>query len=100
MKPNLYTSHTLAQNYVYEEHAENHILAEHERRTKRADRNLYDLSRVWEQSLKIDSDITQSTSRPWEQVGVDLFEPKKKEYKITVDYKSNSWKIDCLTSTT
>ncbi|XP_015750646.1 PREDICTED: uncharacterized protein LOC107330572 [Acropora digitifera] len=39
-------------------------------------------------------------NRPWEQVAVDLFELNKKEYMITVDYYSNFWEIDCLTSTT
>ena len=36
----------------------------------------------------------------WEQVAVDLFELNKKEYMITVDYYSNFWDIDRLTSTT
>ena len=39
-------------------------------------------------------------SRPWQQVGVDLFELNKKEYMITVDYYNNFWEIDRLTSTT
>ena len=39
-------------------------------------------------------------NRPWEQVAVDLFELNKKEYMITVDYYSNFWEIDRLTSTT
>ena len=39
-------------------------------------------------------------SRSWEQVGVDLFELNRKEYMITVDYYSNFWEIDRLTSTT
>ena len=39
-------------------------------------------------------------SRPWKQVGVDLFELNKKQYLITVDYYSNFWEVDCLTSTT
>lgn len=39
-------------------------------------------------------------NRPWEQVAVDLFELNKKEYLITVDYYSNFWEIDRLTSTT
>ena len=38
--------------------------------------------------------------RPWEQVGVNLFELDKKDYMITVDYYSNFWKVDRLTSTT
>ncbi|XP_029182414.2 uncharacterized protein K02A2.6-like [Acropora millepora] len=39
-------------------------------------------------------------SRPWEQVGVDLFELDQKQYMITVDYYSNFWEIDHLKSTT
>ena len=39
-------------------------------------------------------------SRPWEQVGVDLFELNKKDYMITVNYYSNFGEIDRLTSTT
>ena len=39
-------------------------------------------------------------SRPWKQVGVDLFELNKKEYLITVDYYSNFCEVDRLTSTT
>ena len=30
-------------------------------------------------------------SRPWEQIGVDLFELDRKEYMVTVDYFSNFW---------
>ena len=33
-------------------------------------------------------------SRPWEQVGVNLFELDKKAYMVTVDYFSNFWEID------
>ena len=39
-------------------------------------------------------------SRPWEQVGVDLFELDQKQYMITVDYYSNFWDIHHLKSTT
>ena len=39
-------------------------------------------------------------SRPWEQIGVDLFELNKKEFMVTVDYYSNFWEVDRLTSTT
>ena len=34
--------------------------------------------------------------RPWEKVGVDLFELKQKTYLITVDYLSNFFEIDRL----
>ena len=39
-------------------------------------------------------------SRPWEQIGVDLFELNKKEFMVTVDNYSNFWEINRLTSTT
>ena len=39
-------------------------------------------------------------NRPGEQVALDFFELNNKEYMITVDYYSNSWEIDRLTSTT
>ena len=39
-------------------------------------------------------------SRPWEQIGVDLFELNKREFMETVDYYSNFWEVDRLTSTT
>lgn len=39
-------------------------------------------------------------SRPWQQVGVDLFELDQKQYMITVDYYSNFLEIDHLKSTT
>ena len=39
-------------------------------------------------------------SRPWEQVGVDLFKLDQKRYKIIVDYHSKLWEIDHLKSTT
>ena len=34
--------------------------------------------------------------RPWEKIGVDLFELNSKNYLITVDYLSNFWEIDRL----
>ena len=39
-------------------------------------------------------------SRPWEQIGDNLFELNKKEFMVTVDYFSNFWEVDRLTSTT
>ena len=41
----------------------------------------------------------ETPSRPWEQVGVDLFTLENKDYLITVDYYSNFWEVDRLTST-
>ena len=38
--------------------------------------------------------------RPWEKVGVDLFEVHQKNYLITVDYYSNFWELDKLDKTT
>lgn len=40
------------------------------------------------------------TDRPWEKIGVDIFEVDKKEYLITVDYFSNFWEVDRLTTST
>ena len=37
--------------------------------------------------------------RPWEKVGVDLFSLNNRDYLITVDYCSNFWKVDNLSST-
>ena len=34
--------------------------------------------------------------RPWEKIGVDIFELNGKEYLTTVDYCSNFWEIDKL----
>ena len=36
--------------------------------------------------------------RPWEKIGIDLFSLDATEYLITVDYYSNLWKVDKLTS--
>ena len=38
--------------------------------------------------------------RPWEKIGVDLFTYNDKEFLITVDYYSNFWEIDELSTTT
>ena len=38
--------------------------------------------------------------RPWQKVGIDLFESETTEYLITVDYFSNFWEIDQLEDTT
>ena len=39
-------------------------------------------------------------TRPWSRVGVDLFELDNKPYLITVDYFSNFFEVDYLTTTT
>ena len=39
-------------------------------------------------------------SRPWEKIGVDLFTYNNKEFLITVDYYSNFWETDELSTTT
>ena len=41
----------------------------------------------------------ETPSRPWEQVGVDLFTLDNKDYLITVDYYSNFWEVDRLMNT-
>ena len=40
------------------------------------------------------------SSRPWQKIALDLFECNKQNYMITVDYFSNYWEVDKLTSTT
>ena len=37
--------------------------------------------------------------RPWAKVGVDLFSLNNRDYLITVDYYSNYWEVDNLSST-
>ena len=37
-----------------------------------------------------------SPDRPWEKVGIDLFQVEGVEYLVTVDYFSNFWEIDRL----
>ena len=37
--------------------------------------------------------------RPWAKVGVDLFSLNNRDYLITVDYYSNFWEVDNLSST-
>ena len=36
--------------------------------------------------------------RPWDKVGVDIFELKNQNFLITVDYFSNFWEVDVLDS--
>ena len=44
--------------------------------------------------------LLEATDRPFEKIGVDLFELNKCNYLVTVDYFSNFWEIDPLTSIT
>ena len=39
-------------------------------------------------------------TRPWEKVGMDLFELNNRDFLITVDYYSNHFEVDRLTSKT
>lgn len=39
------------------------------------------------------------TTRPWEKIGVDLFELNGKDFLITVDFYSNFWEVDKLPDT-
>eukprot|EP00057_Strongylocentrotus_purpuratus_P007672 XP_011662146.1 PREDICTED: uncharacterized protein K02A2.6-like [Strongylocentrotus purpuratus] len=56
-----------------------------------------DACRTYErQNQKETLQPTELPDRPWEKVGVDLFELKGKHYLITVDYFSNFWEIDRL----
>lgn len=40
------------------------------------------------------------TDRPWEKIGVDLFDLRGKQYLITVDYYSNWFEVDRMDKTT
>ncbi|XP_048589452.1 uncharacterized protein LOC116620672 [Nematostella vectensis] len=40
----------------------------------------------------------ETTERPWEKVGIDLFTIDGKDYLVVVDYFSGFWEIDPLTS--
>ena len=42
----------------------------------------------------------EQTTRPWEKIGIDLFQWDNKDYLVTVDYYSNSIEIDRLESNT
>ena len=42
----------------------------------------------------------ETPALPWSKVGVDLFVFENRTYLITVDYYSNFFKVDYLTSTT
>ena len=37
--------------------------------------------------------------RPWEKVGVDIMQLQGRDYLVTVDYYSNFWEVDHLTTT-
>ena len=39
------------------------------------------------------------SDRPWEKIGVDLMEVNNKHFLVTVDYFSNFWEVDELSST-
>ena len=39
-------------------------------------------------------------SRPWQKIAVDLFECQSQDYMVKVDYFSNYWEVDKLSSTT
>lgn len=41
----------------------------------------------------------ETGDRPWDRIGVDLFEMKNQNFLVTVDYFSNFWEIDSLEST-
>ena len=90
--------HTKARNLFFEEHVKRYFGMSAEVKELIA---TCETCRKFETSnpneLLMPHDIP---SRPWEQVGVNLFELDKKNYMITVDYYSNFWKVDRLTSTT
>ena len=42
----------------------------------------------------------ETPTRQWEKVGVDLFSWEGRDYQVVVDYTSNFWEVDRMTSTT
>ena len=42
----------------------------------------------------------RSTERPWAKIGTDLFQFQNKDYLVTIDYFSNFFEIDYLSTTT
>ena len=60
----------------------------------------YEICRTFEVSQQKETLMPHEVpSRPWEKVGVDLFEFKNKSYLITVDYYTNFWEVDKLPDT-
>ncbi|KAK3745481.1 hypothetical protein QZH41_007545 [Actinostola sp. cb2023] len=60
-----------------------------------------EICRTYETSPQRETLMPHATcTRPWEQIGVDLFTLDNKDYLITVDYFSNFWEVDRLHSTT
>ena len=52
-------------------------------------------------SLPKETWATEDTpTRPWQIMGVDLFEFETRQYLITTDYFSNFWEIDNMANTT
>ena len=42
----------------------------------------------------------QRGDTPWQKIGIDLFSIDQRDYMVTVDYLSNFWEVDYLSSTT
>ena len=60
----------------------------------------YEICRAYETSQQKETFMPHEVpSRPWENVGTDIFELKNKSYLITVDYYSNFWEVDKLPDT-
>jgi transposase InsO family protein len=54
------------------------------------------------QNKQVKEPLTQHKipDRPWEKLGVDMFEFRNKNYLVTVDYYSNFFEVDRLYKTT
>lgn len=57
--------------------------------------------RTYERAQQKETLMQQETpTRQWEKVGVDLFSWEGRDYHVLVDYTSNFWEVDRMTSTT
>ncbi|KAK3731806.1 hypothetical protein QZH41_007632 [Actinostola sp. cb2023] len=60
-----------------------------------------EICRTYETSPQRETLMPHATcTRPWEQIGVDLFTLDSRDYLVTEDYFSNFWEVDRLHSTT
>ena len=77
----------------------NHLLAWYEQQSEGADSILWNLSQVRNQQSEGVSNATWSAQPTMGTNWSGLFELYKKEFMVTVDYFSNFWEVDGLTTT-